>query len=118
MITSDLFQRSDFACTCGCGFDAVDAELLQVLESVWRHFNQRVEITSGCRCPLHNLSVGGSKRSQHLNGKAADIMVAHTPPYVVAHYLESTYPDCYGVGQYHGHTHIDVRTDCARWDST
>lgn len=33
-------------------------------------------VTSGFRCPLLNVRVGGSKTSQHVNGEAADILSA------------------------------------------
>jgi len=33
-------------------------------------------VTSGYRCPIHNLKVGGAKNSFHLQGKALDFTVA------------------------------------------
>lgn len=115
MQLSAHFKRLEFACRCGCGFDTVDTELLAVLESVREHFQQPIHIRSGARCKTHNSREGGGRRSQHLYGKAADIIVANTDESVVAEWLESTYPDEYGIGRYPGRTHIDVRERKTRW---
>lgn len=112
---SKHFDRREFACSCRCGFDAVDAELLAVLEGIREHFGQPVSITSGCRCEAHNRAVGGETRSQHMLGKAADIHVRSTAPKLVFDYLHSKYPAQYGIGQYTSWVHIDVREGCARW---
>lgn len=113
---SEHFRRSEFACRCGCGFDAADAELLDVLEYVRRCFgNVPITITSGCRCQDHNAKVGGAPDSQHTKGKAADIKVRYTPPDAVARLLEDKYKGRYGIGRYDGWTHIDVRQNEARW---
>ena len=77
---SKNFNRSEFACKCGCGYDNVDAMTLEIVQSVRDHFGQSVTITSGCRCPEYNAVVGGSKNSQHVKGRAADIVVANVSP--------------------------------------
>ncbi len=113
---SKNFSRKEFVCKCGCGFDTVDAELITVLEDVRAKFyGERVFISSGSRCRKHNNNVRGSASSQHLLGKAADIVIMKIPAYLVADYLEEKYPDKYGIGRYRGFTHIDVRGEKARW---
>ena len=129
---SEHFKRSEFCCECGCGFNTVDAELIRVLEDL-RTDNVRVIILSGCRCVEHNEIVHQwanidyipfSSNSEHLRGKAADIMVQRqegrkwvtAAPKEVADYLETKYPDTYGIGRYDNRTHIDVRSHKARWD--
>ncbi len=107
------FSRSEFACKCGCGFDTVDAELVNMLEQVREHFGQPITITSGCRCPDHNDTVGG-KASQHLKGRAADFKVKATSAQVVQDYCDEAFPDG-GVGRYSTWTHIDSRGVKARW---
>lgn len=112
------FARREFACKCGCGFDAVDAELLGVLEQLRADLgNRAVSITSACRCDNHNRFVGGARNSVHKQGKAADIKVTGITPSRVADYLEHAYPGRYGVGRYASFTHIDVRESPARWGS-
>jgi uncharacterized protein YcbK (DUF882 family) len=113
---SPHFNRSEFACKCGCGFTAVDVELLGVLEDVRGHFNAPLTLDCVCRCPTHNKAVGGVIHSQHVQGIAADIKVTGYSPAVVADYLGSQYPKKYGVGRYSSFTHIDVRPGLARWN--
>ena len=50
-----------------------------------------------------------------MNGNAADIAVKGINPKGVADYLESKYPDKYGLGRYKSFTHIDVRKNRSRW---
>lgn len=112
---SDHFSRREFACHCGCGFDAVSPELIEVLEQARRYFASPIVINSGCRCAQHNHAVGGTPGSQHQLGTAADIVVTHTSAAIVADYFEQTYPTQYGIGRYKTFTHIDVRKTSARW---
>jgi len=110
------FARAEFECHCGCGFNVVDAELLQVLTALRARFGA-VTINSGARCATHNKNEGGGKNSQHLLGQAADVVVQDTSSNLVAHWFENQYPDKYGIGRYIGRTHIDVRANPARWDN-
>jgi len=115
-MNSKYFKRSEFACKCGCGFDTVDVELFAVLKDLRQHFDRPVIITSACRCVIHNKNVGGGINSQHLRGRAADVVVKGTSPDVVHAYLAGKYPNKYGIGQYKDFTHIDTRTTGpARW---
>lgn len=111
------FSRPEFACKCGCGFDTVDAELVDALEDVRMHFMAPVVINSACRCLEHNESVGGAKNSQHTKGRAADIVVKGATPAEVYEYLNKKYANEYGIGKYNSFTHIDTRSGVsARWD--
>ena len=110
-----FFKREEFACQCGCGFDTVDYELAEVLDDVRLYFREPVTITSGCRCASHNRSIGGAENSQHVMGRASDIKVKDTEPRLVYNYLNSKYPEKYGIGLYSGWVHIDTRNNKARW---
>lgn len=111
---SNNFNRSEFACKCGCGFDTVDAGLIDSLELLRGGQGLPVIITSGCRCPSHNASVGGASDSQHLYGRAADIVVLGLPAERVYKILRSS--PYLSVGKYPGWTHIDTRSgDPKRW---
>lgn len=46
-----------------------------ILEPLREHLHCPVTITSGYRAPLLNIQVGGVRRSQHILGQAADIVV-------------------------------------------
>lgn len=108
-------MRSEFECNCGCGYDTVDVDLVKVLEFVREYYGKPVTITSGCRCESHNKKCGGSSRSQHLIGKAADFVVKGVSPEEVQYKLRMSYPSCYGIGRSTSFTHIDVRRQRADW---
>jgi len=115
---SKHFSLGEFVCNCGCGFDTVDAELIKVLEELRLALGgPRIMINSASRCENHNRSVGGKITSQHLRGKAADIVVDGIRPDNVADCLLDLCPDRLGVGRYKTFTHIDVRRGKARWDN-
>lgn len=109
------FDRGEFACKCGCGFDTVDTELLTMLEIVRQHFDEPVTINSGCRCVHRNKVVGGQPASMHLTGRAADIQVQGVAPSAVQGYVMMLWPDRYGIGSYSTFTHLDSRGTKARW---
>lgn len=125
---SKNFSRNEFACKCGCGFDTVDVQLIDILEVVWQfadsHSNDKifVKINSGCRCLQHNGHVGGGENSKHLIGRAADNCVAPSKkdqvvvtPEQVFYFLDSKYPDTLGLGLYESFVHVDSRKNKARW---
>ena len=112
---SPHFSRYEFECKCGCGFAAVDIDLLKVIEDVRFHFGKPVAINSACRCEKHNQSVGGTDGSKHKLGIACDIRVKDIDPSDVYNYLDEAYSDKYGIGKYSSFTHIDVRERKARW---
>jgi uncharacterized protein YcbK (DUF882 family) len=107
---SRYFQRSEFACKCGCGADTIDYELVRALDDIREHFDRPVVITSAVRCESHNKACGGAAGSQHLRGRAADITVYGTPPAVVAEQMGLG-----GIGVYDTFTHIDTRHGRSRW---
>lgn len=114
---SPHFTRQEFTCRCGCGFDTVDSQTLNLLGTVRSHFNAPVTVTSGCRCDAYNARVGGAKHSQHRLGRAADIQVKGIEPDAVAAWVEANHPHA-SVGRYATFTHIDTRTDGpARWQA-
>lgn len=72
------FRRQEFACKCGScgGFPAEPEEkLVRIADDVRAHFGQSVTVSSGVRCPVHNMAVGGVANSRHLTGKAMDFCV-------------------------------------------
>lgn len=114
---SKHFDRTEFACQCGegCGFDTVDAELLQRLEDLRAAFGRPVIVSSGCRCRHHNDAIGGASQSQHLTGKAADIYIHNRRPEEIRDWFDARFPTRYGLGCYTSWVHIDVRREKARW---
>lgn len=116
------FKVRELRCRDGSDTVMVDEALMLLLQCIREHFGKAVTITSGYRTPTHNAKVGGSKSSQHLLGRAADIQVAGTSVEDVAAYAESLLHNWGGVGRYPvkagratGWVHVDTRADKARW---
>ena len=119
---SPAFRVREFRCRDGSDAIIIDQTLVVLLQAIREHFGQAVVITSGYRTAAHNAKVGGSKSSQHLLGKAADIQVADTTVEAVAAYAESLMPGWGGVGRYpvkagraKGWVHVDTRPNKSRW---
>lgn len=112
------FKREELECKCGCGFDTIDYELATALDDVREHFGKPTIVTSGCRCEIHNASVGGADNSTHKFGQGADIKVKGVKASAVYKYLAKKYKGKYGVGRYSSWTHVDVKSGPGRrWDS-
>ena len=112
------FKVKEFACKDGSDKVLVDDGLVELLQMIRDHFQKPVFISSAYRTERHNRAVGGSPRSQHLLGKAADIVVSGVLPLEVAQYAEFLLDGYGGVGLYNNFTHVDVRTSRSRWDNT
>ena len=112
---SEHFTAYEFYCGCGCVSVEMSPELIVVLEDVRTHFDKPVTVNSGYRCEAYNQLVGGAKKSQHVKGTAADIVVLGVSPQEVIKYLLETYPDQHGIGRYKTFTHVDTRGWRARW---
>ena len=116
------FKVRELRCRDGTDTVMVDEALVLLLQCIREHFGKAVTITSGYRTPAHNAKVGGSKSSQHLLGRAADIRVQGVSVEDVAAYAESLMPGWGGIGRYPvkagrttGWVHVDTRADKARW---
>ena len=77
---SKNFSRKEFACKCGCGFDAVDVDLLAGLQALRDLAGKQITITSACRCESHNKKVGGASKSYHVKAKAVDVVIQGLSP--------------------------------------
>lgn len=94
----------------------VDERLLTLLENIRNHVGKPVHLNSGYRSPEYNATLkNASPRSQHCNGKAADIWVEGVTPKQIADIAECYLGRSGGIGIYKTFTHVDVRTSCARW---
>jgi len=120
------FSRSEFECTDGSEmplevFNNI-VELAENLEVLRAHFNAPVKINSAYRSPVWNRKSGGTPTSQHLSGRAADVVIIGVTPSDVADAIEFLI-DCGlmkegGLGRYDAFTHYDIRGTKARWDYT
>ena len=111
------FKSEEFECKCGqCGFDNINLELVAVLEHLREVYHHPIKINSGCRCYDHNKAVGGEEKSKHMQGIAVDFVIEGMSPAKVYQYLNSRFPDKYGIGEYRSWVHLDVRKGTpARW---
>lgn len=67
------FNRAEFRCG-HCGrLDALDVDLVRALQRLRDIVGKPLNIVSGYRCCAFNATVGGTRYSQHLYGRAADI---------------------------------------------
>lgn len=108
------FTRGEMACRCGCGFDSMDIETLDVADGVRDFADIPITPTSCCRCLKYNKSVGSNDKSQHTKARAMDLPVPY--PKEIYDYLCQMYPDEYGFGLYKTFVHIDTRSGYpARW---
>tara|TARA_R110000796_G_C14560052_1_gene434755 strand:- start:2818 stop:3198 length:381 start_codon:yes stop_codon:yes gene_type:complete len=114
-------SRSEIECKCGCGTDTIDSETVKVVQGACDYFAKQLDvkkvhlvITSGIRCKEHNSKVGGSNKSQHIQGRAIDFVIVGIEPSEIYHYLDKKYTGRYGAGDYETFTHLDTKTGNAR----
>ncbi len=105
-------------CNCGCKSAFIEPRLLESLEKLRTILGKPIKILSGYRCINHNAEEGGGKNSQHLYGKAADVMVSGVS--VLALYEAALLVKDFeagGIGLYpdNNFVHVDVRNTKARW---
>lgn len=125
MKLTENFSLSEFECKCGCKmpkdvFENIKLLAIQ-LQEIRDCFNARIMINSAYRCVKHNSSIGSNNSSQHILGKAADIVIGGNSPNEVADRIESMIEDkelaLGGLGRYNTFTHIDIRSNRSRWDN-
>lgn len=119
------FSKVEFDCKDGSEmpeevFENVK-ELAKNLQVIRDSINMPIQINSAYRSPEYNKKVGGASKSQHLLGKAADIVVRGMAPQVlhkiILNLIEEGRISEGGVGLYNSFVHYDCRGGKgARWD--
>lgn len=124
MELTNNFNKSEFDCKSGADmpqevFNNIQ-KLANQLQIIRNKVSVPVKINSGYRSPEHNTKIGGSKTSQHLLGKAADIVIDGYTPDEVADLIEELIENGDilqgGLGRYNTFTHYDIRKSKARWN--
>lgn len=124
---TEHFVYHEFRCRDGTDYPPVWLRsrltpLCLQLEIIRTAFDgMKVTILSGYRTPEYNRKIGGAERSQHCEGRAADIDVYGIAPSVVHAKCLELYREgkllIGGLGDYPTFTHLDVRpgSRLARW---
>lgn len=94
--------------------------LCEALEVIREATGGPIHILSGYRSPEHNKKVGGAEHSQHVEGRAVDIVSKKLPPDRLGNLIEFLIKQNKlkdgGLGVYHSWCHFDLRpTGHARW---
>ena len=108
-------------------YDRVPANLLEKAKEVLTNIQvlrealgAPISIMSGYRSPERNLQVGGSPKSQHMEGNATDLQCKTKTPLEMYTMVEKLIKEGKmkqgGLGIYDGWIHYDVRGSRARWD--
>ena len=113
---SPHFRLAEFASKDGADKVLVDDDLVSLLEQIREAAGGAVTINSGYRSPAHNAAVGGVSSSQHLYGRAADVVVEGASPLLVGQIAEYYLDRRGGIGVYQTFTHVDTRAIRSRWD--
>lgn len=106
------FNSSEFECPCNkCTDQVIDDQLVNKLEELRVEYNSGIKITSGYRCPAHNIEVGGVPNSAHSSAIAADFQ----PIVMTVDELDKLYEMAYkkfdniGDGRRLKFIHVDTR---------
>lgn len=99
--------------------------LCLTLERVREEVGNPIRILSAYRSPEYNRKIGSNDRSQHPQGRAADIKVANMTAFelhgiILRLYRAGKLPHLGGLGSYDNFVHVDVRPrpeddHLARW---
>ena len=119
------FNINEFDCKCGCKMpsDVRDniqalAENLQIVRDI---LDEPIQINSAYRCVAHNKDIGGVSNSQHVLGKASDLVIKNlsTDKVYTAldRLMEGKFISQGGLGKYNTFTHYDIRGHEARWSN-
>lgn len=110
---SKNFTKEEFECKC-CNECEINPKLVNRLQLVRDIVGVPIYINSGYRCDKHNKEIGGSSKSQHVLGNAADIRIKN-------HSVKEMYEVCKhfftGIGIYpeQNFIHVDLRENPTTW---
>lgn len=110
------FSKSEFDSKDGAEMPIEVLENIKLLannlQALRNELNRPIKINSGYRSPEHNAKIGGVKNSQHVKGKASDIVVSGLTPNEVAEQIELLIEKGLmmqgGIGVYDNFVHYDI----------
>ena len=102
----NYFRDQEFECPC-CRQRLISQALVSKLDSARAAYGKPIRITSGYRCFLHNLDVGGIATSSHRRGLAVDIEIgSSTERFELIRILIAVGFIRIGIGE--GFIHVDI----------
>lgn len=109
MNTSLNFSKTELSCKC-CGVNACEPVFVEALQELRDEINRPLILTSAYRCEKYNQEIGGSERSQHILGLAADIKCENSYQRyeIVSKALELGFS---GIGIHKDFIHVDLRME-------
>ena len=126
MKLTNNFSKAEFDCKCGCEMPKEVLINIQKLANQLQILRNKVgvsvKINSAYRCIKHNKSIGGVSNSQHVLGKASDVVIngfkASKTFDLISELINDGNMLQGGLGAYNSFTHYDTRKTKARWDFT
>ena len=126
MKLTNNFNKAEFDCKCGCEMPKEVLINIQKLANQLQILRNKVgvsvKINSAYRCIKHNKSIGGVSNSQHVLGKASDVVIngfkASKTFDLISELINDGDMLQGGLGAYNSFTHYDIRKTKARWDFT
>ena len=126
MKLTNNFNKAEFDCKCGCEMPKEVLINIQKLANQLQILRNKVgvsvKINSAYRCIKHNKSIGGVSNSQHVLGKASDVVIngfkASKTFDLISELINDGNMLQGGLGAYNSFTHYDIRKTKARWDFT
>ena len=118
------FSKEEFDCNDGSEMPInIYHNMVKVanqLQTLRNFLNKPIHINSAYRSEEYNASIGGVSNSQHIMGRAADIVVKGMTPIEVSEVIEGWIKkgDMLqgAIGIYSSFVHYDIRGTKARWD--
>jgi uncharacterized protein YcbK (DUF882 family) len=118
------FSKEEFDCNDGSEMPInVYHNMVKVanqLQTLRDYIGKPIQVNSAWRSEEYNASIGGVKNSQHIMGRAADIVIKGMTPIEVSKIIEELIGkgDMLqgGLGIYSSFVHYDIRGTKARWD--
>ena len=118
------FSKEEFDCNDGSEMPINVyhnmAKVANQLQTLRDYIGKPIQVNSAWRSEEYNASIGGVKNSQHIMGRAADIVIKGMTPIEVSKIIEELISkgDMLqgGLGIYSSFVHYDIRGTKARWD--
>tara|TARA_R110000787_G_scaffold140511_1_gene254059 strand:+ start:443 stop:823 length:381 start_codon:yes stop_codon:yes gene_type:complete len=118
------FSKEEFDCNDGSEMPInIYHNMVKVanqLQALRDYIGKPIQVNSAYRSEEYNASIGGVKNSQHIMGRAADIVIKGMTPIEVSKVIEELIDKGNilqgGIGIYSSFVHYDIRGNKARWD--